>query len=246
MRGTVVKFSAESEHLFVLGVSRYTEGYLSERLVQKVNCRTNIFYKIIETLLMKLFFLYRSPPLGLNWLTVVCLWLGVNDTSSLVWTRQRWCVIGLVSGVNYNRFFKNPNSDGYINWHCHAARSNIWPPRRPIREREDSRHSAAIVASFAPSIRKSLKRWGLLKNCLVCRLLAGGVPRQGVVVEGVKGVKYAPMPPKIYKNRKKQAVSCTFWLINCQKCRFSLKITQQDILPRCFLRNTSILKFFIA
>jgi hypothetical protein len=33
--------------------------------------------------------------------------------------------------------------------------------------------------------------------------MVGGVPRQGVVVVGVKGVKYAPMPPEMYKNSKK-------------------------------------------
>ncbi len=30
-----------------------------------------------------------------------------------------------------------------------------------------------------------------------------GVPRQGVVVEGVKGVKYAHMPPGMYENGEK-------------------------------------------
>jgi hypothetical protein len=37
----------------------------------------------------------------------------------------------------------------------------------------------------------------------------GGVPRQGVVVEGVKEVKYAPKP-KMGENGEKQAVSRTF------------------------------------
>jgi hypothetical protein len=32
--------------------------------------------------------------------------------------------------------------------------------------------------------------------------LAGGVPWQGLVVEEVKGVIYAPMLPEMYKNRK--------------------------------------------
>jgi hypothetical protein len=75
--------------------------------------------------------------------------------------------------------------------------------------------------------------------------LAGGVPGQGVAVEGVKGVKHTPMPPEIYENciYKKQAVSHIFWLI---KRHFLLKSTEQDILPRRFLRNTSILKFFIT
>jgi hypothetical protein len=31
----------------------------------------------------------------------------------------------------------------------------------------------------------------------------GGVPGQGVVVEGVKGVKYAPMSPRMDKNGEK-------------------------------------------
>ncbi len=34
--------------------------------------------------------------------------------------------------------------------------------------------------------------------------MAGGVPGQGVVVEGVKGIKYSPMLPKMYENGKKQ------------------------------------------
>jgi hypothetical protein len=37
--------------------------------------------------------------------------------------------------------------------------------------------------------------------------LVGGVPRQGVGVEGVKGVKDAPKPPGMYQNGKKQTVS---------------------------------------
>jgi hypothetical protein len=55
-----------------------------------------------------------------------------------------------------------------------------------------------------------------------------------------------PSHPKYTKMAKKQAVLRTFWLINCQKCRFSLKSTLQDILMRCFLRNTSILNLFIT
>jgi hypothetical protein len=34
-----------------------------------------------------------------------------------------------------------------------------------------------------------------------------------------------PMPPEMYKNGKKQAVSRTFWLINRSKRRFLLKST---------------------
>jgi hypothetical protein len=37
--------------------------------------------------------------------------------------------------------------------------------------------------------------------------IGGGVPWQGVVVEGVKGVKYAPKLPRMYENGKKRTVS---------------------------------------
>ncbi len=33
--------------------------------------------------------------------------------------------------------------------------------------------------------------------------MAGGVTGQGVVVERVKGVKYAPMSPEMYENGKR-------------------------------------------
>jgi hypothetical protein len=39
------------------------------------------------------------------------------------------------------------------------------------------------------------------------RLLAGGVSRQGLVVEGAKGVKYAPSRLECTKTVKKQPVS---------------------------------------
>jgi hypothetical protein len=133
----------------------------------------------------------------------------------------------------------NPNP--HINWRCHAARSDIWPPRQPIGEREALRHAAAIVGSSMRSLRKSQRPWGRLRNYLVHWLLASAVPRQGSVVEEVKGVKYALMP-----NGKKPAVLRTFWLINRQKHHFWLKSTWQDKLPRHFLRTTLILKFFIT
>jgi hypothetical protein len=34
--------------------------------------------------------------------------------------------------------------------------------------------------------------------------LAGGVPGQGVVLGGVKGVKYSPKPPRTCKNGEKR------------------------------------------
>jgi hypothetical protein len=36
------------------------------------------------------------------------------------------------------------------------------------------------------------------------------VPEQGVVVEGVKGVKYATMPPRMGENSKKQQKTGSF------------------------------------
>jgi hypothetical protein len=60
---------------------------------------------------------------------------------------------------------------------------------------------------------------GPLQNCLVHRLLAGGVPGPGVVVE----TSYIPSQPyEIAKNGEKRAVSRTFWPITRQKRRFSL------------------------
>ncbi len=62
--------------------------------------------------------------------------------------------------------------------------------------------------------------------------IGGGVPWQGVVVEGVKGVKYAPKLPRMYENGKKRTVSRIYWLKNRQK-RYT---------PETFLRNTFIWK----
>jgi hypothetical protein len=50
--------------------------------------------------------------------------------------------------------------------------------------------------------------------------------------------------PKDMKIAKKQAVSRTFWLINHQKRRFSLKSNYQNFILRRFLRNKSILQIF--
>jgi hypothetical protein len=51
-----------------------------------------------------------------------------------------------------------------------------------------SPHTAAVVISSAPLLRKSYRLHRRLKNCLVRRLLVGGVPALEVV-EGVKEVK---------------------------------------------------------
>jgi hypothetical protein len=41
------------------------------------------------------------------------------------------------------------------------------------------------------------------QNLLGVLTIAGGVPKQGVVVEGVKGVKYTPKLPGMYENCEK-------------------------------------------
>jgi hypothetical protein len=50
--------------------------------------------------------------------------------------------------------------------------------------------------------------------------LAGGVLGQVVVLEGVKGVKYASMPAEIYKNSEKHAVSLHFLAYKLPKTPF--------------------------
>jgi hypothetical protein len=47
--------------------------------------------------------------------------------------------------------------------------------------------------------------------------IGGGLSGHGVVVEEVKGVKYAPMPPKIYKNGKKKGGFPHFLAYNSPK-----------------------------
>jgi hypothetical protein len=74
--------------------------------------------------------------------------------------------------------------------------------------------------------------------------LAGGVPGQGVGVEGIKGVKYAPMSPGMYENGKKWAVLRTFWLINCQKHRYLLKSILSRYTPETFFEKYINFKIF--
>jgi hypothetical protein len=68
------------------------------------------------------------------------------------------------------------------------------------------------------TVRAAQKLFGAL-------ILAGGVPGQGVVVEGVKGVKYAPMPPEMYENSEKTGGFPHFLVHKSPKCRFLLKST---------------------
>ncbi len=55
------------------------------------------------------------------------------------------------------------------------------------RREEGFSHAAAVVGSSLPSLRKREATQKLL----------------GVQIEGVKGVKYAPKPPGMYKNGEK-------------------------------------------
>jgi hypothetical protein len=73
----------------------------------------------------------------------------------------------------------NPKPCGYLNLHCRADRSHIWLLRWPIGEREALRHAPAVVGSSGPTLRKSKRPCRRLQNCLVRRLLVGGVPRLG-------------------------------------------------------------------
>ncbi len=50
--------------------------------------------------------------------------------------------------------------------------------------------------------------------------MAGGVPGQGVVVEGVKGVKYSPMLPDMYENSEKTGSFAHFLANKSPKATF--------------------------
>ncbi len=76
--------------------------------------------------------------------------------------------------------------------------------------------------------------------------IGGGSTWAGVLVEGVKGVKYVPLPPGLYKNGENTGGFTHFWLLNCRKRRFSFKSTLLDIFPRRFLRNTLIVRFLVT
>jgi hypothetical protein len=82
------------------------------------------------------------------------------------------------------------------------------------------RHAAAVVEAPRLHLERARDRDSGSKNCLVRQLLEPGVPGQGVVVEGVKGVKYNPMPLQIYKNSKKTGGFTHFLAYKLQKMRF--------------------------
>jgi hypothetical protein len=64
----------------------------------------------------------------------------------------------------------------------------------------------AIVRSFT---LKELETVRVIKTAW-CAEKWGGGAQAGVVVEVVKGVKYAPKPPGMYENGRKQAVCHTY------------------------------------
>jgi hypothetical protein len=76
--------------------------------------------------------------------------------------------------------------------------------------------------------------------------LARGVPRQGVMVEGVKGVKNAPCRPKCMKTAKKKGSFLNFLAYKLPKTPFFAQKYLTGYTPETFLRNTSILKIFVT
>jgi hypothetical protein len=74
---------------------------------------------------------------------------------------------------------------------------------------------------------KELETVRAAQKLLGALTISGGNARQGVEVEGVKGVKYAPMPPEMHENGKKTGGFAYFlaYTVNRQKCHFSLKST---------------------
>jgi hypothetical protein len=71
----------------------------------------------------------------------------------------------------------------------------------------------------------------------------GGVPGQGVVAEGVKGVKHTPLPPEIYKNGEKTGGFPHFLAYKLPKMPFFTQKYLTRYPPKTFLRNESILNF---
>jgi hypothetical protein len=97
-------------------------------------------------------------------------------------------------------FFINPKPCGYINL-CWCADRLL---RRPIGEREALHHALAVVGSSRSTLRKSYRPCRRLQNCLVRRLLAGGVPGLGGGGRGgLRSQISLPSRPKYMKTAKK-------------------------------------------
>ncbi len=76
------------------------------------------------------------------------------------------------------------------------------------------------------------------------RLLVGEVPGRGVVVEGVKGVKYAPCRLKYMKTAKKFMVSPHFLAYKSLKTRFFAQKSLTRYSPKTFLEEYIYFKIF--
>jgi hypothetical protein len=64
------------------------------------------------------------------------------------------------------------------------------------------------------------------------------VPRQGVMVEGVKGVKDTPMPPEMYENGKKMGSFLNFLTYKWLKMPFFAQKYLSRDTQEIFLKNT--------
>jgi hypothetical protein len=74
--------------------------------------------------------------------------------------------------------------------------------------------------------------------------LAGGVPWQGVVVEGVKGVKYASMSPGMYENSEKAGGFAHFLAYKLPKTPFFAQKYLTRYTPETFIKEYINFKIF--
>jgi hypothetical protein len=65
----------------------------------------------------------------------------------------------------------------------------------------------------------------------------GGLPRRGLVVEGVKGVKYAPMPPGMYENGEKMGGFVLFLAFKLPKTPFCIQKYVTRYTPKMFFKE---------
>ncbi len=73
--------------------------------------------------------------------------------------------------------------------------------------------------------------------------MIGGVPGQGVVVEGVKGVKYTPMPLECMKTVKETGGLAHFFAFNSPKIPFFAQKYLTRYTSKTFLRNKIFSKY---
>ncbi len=78
----------------------------------------------------------------------------------------------------------------------------------------------------------------------MCRLLTVGVLGKGVVVVGVKGVKYASMPPRMYKNGKKTGGFMHFLAYKLPKTLFFAQKYLTRYTPKTFSEEYITFKIF--